>query len=152
VLAGQVLYHLSHASSPFCSGYFGDRISLFYPGQPGPQSSYFIVPAIAGMTGASHHSHLLVETGSRELFPQSGLDQWSSWSQYLKLLGLQVWATSTTLYLLRSPFRPFFLVTPQSPQKFTIQICCISIFCIYIVLYIKNNIASFPFKNQFLSP
>jgi hypothetical protein len=25
-LAGQVLYHLSHASSPFCSGYFGDGV------------------------------------------------------------------------------------------------------------------------------
>jgi hypothetical protein len=28
-LHGQVLYHLNHASSPFCSGYFGDRVSLF---------------------------------------------------------------------------------------------------------------------------
>jgi hypothetical protein len=25
----QVLYHLSHAFSPFCSGYFGDRVLLF---------------------------------------------------------------------------------------------------------------------------
>jgi hypothetical protein len=28
VLIRQVLYHLSHASSPFCCGYFGDRVSL----------------------------------------------------------------------------------------------------------------------------
>jgi hypothetical protein len=26
-IAKQVLYHLSHTSSPFCSGYFGDGIS-----------------------------------------------------------------------------------------------------------------------------
>jgi hypothetical protein len=25
-LAKQVLYHLSHTSSPFCSGYFGDKV------------------------------------------------------------------------------------------------------------------------------
>jgi hypothetical protein len=28
-LARQVLYCLSHAFSPFCSGYFGGRVSLF---------------------------------------------------------------------------------------------------------------------------
>jgi hypothetical protein len=26
-LTKQALYHLSHTSSPFCSGYFGDRVS-----------------------------------------------------------------------------------------------------------------------------
>jgi hypothetical protein len=26
MLAKQVLYHLSYASSPFCSGYFGDKV------------------------------------------------------------------------------------------------------------------------------
>jgi hypothetical protein len=29
VLARQVFYHLSHASSPFCIGYFWDRVSLY---------------------------------------------------------------------------------------------------------------------------
>jgi hypothetical protein len=29
ILAWQVLYHLRHASNPFCSSYFGDRVSLF---------------------------------------------------------------------------------------------------------------------------
>jgi hypothetical protein len=29
VLARQELYHFSHASSPFCSGYFGDGVLLF---------------------------------------------------------------------------------------------------------------------------
>jgi hypothetical protein len=28
-LARQMLYHLSPACMPFCSGYFGDRVSLF---------------------------------------------------------------------------------------------------------------------------
>jgi hypothetical protein len=28
--AKQVLYHLSHTSSPFCSGYFGDRVSQLF--------------------------------------------------------------------------------------------------------------------------
>jgi hypothetical protein len=28
-LARQALYHLSHASSPFCSHYFGDEVLLF---------------------------------------------------------------------------------------------------------------------------
>jgi hypothetical protein len=31
VLARLALYHMSYADSPFCSGYFGDRISLFAP-------------------------------------------------------------------------------------------------------------------------
>jgi hypothetical protein len=30
-LAKQALYHLSYTSSPFCSGYFEDGISLFVP-------------------------------------------------------------------------------------------------------------------------
>jgi hypothetical protein len=29
LLARQALYCLSHAFNPFCSGYFGDKISLF---------------------------------------------------------------------------------------------------------------------------
>jgi hypothetical protein len=32
-LAKQVLYHLSHTSSPFCSGYFGDEfLRAIFPG------------------------------------------------------------------------------------------------------------------------
>jgi hypothetical protein len=29
VLARQVLYHLSYLTSPFCFGYFGDKVSLY---------------------------------------------------------------------------------------------------------------------------
>jgi hypothetical protein len=42
--ARQALYHLSHVSSPFRSGYFGNRVSLFFPGPPTLQSSYFMLP------------------------------------------------------------------------------------------------------------
>jgi hypothetical protein len=42
-------YHLSHASHPFCSGYFGDKVFVF-----GPGSSYFTLSAIAGMTSMLH--------------------------------------------------------------------------------------------------
>jgi hypothetical protein len=49
VLAWQALHHLTYTSSTFCSGYFGDGVSL-YPGQPGLQSC-FPFPAIARMTG-----------------------------------------------------------------------------------------------------
>jgi hypothetical protein len=44
MLARQALYHLSHTSSPSCSGYFGDRVLFFCPGQPGQGSSYFRLP------------------------------------------------------------------------------------------------------------
>jgi hypothetical protein len=46
-LAWQVLYCLSHIYSPFFFVYF--RVgSHFCSGWPGPQSSYFILPTIAG--------------------------------------------------------------------------------------------------------
>jgi hypothetical protein len=39
----QVLYHLSHTVSHFCSDYFGDRVSFFCPGWPRLQFSYFML-------------------------------------------------------------------------------------------------------------
>jgi hypothetical protein len=51
-LTRKALYHLSHASNSFC------------PGWPGLQNFYFKLLAIAGMTGAHHHTQLLVEMGS----------------------------------------------------------------------------------------
>jgi hypothetical protein len=33
-LAQQELYYLSHTSSPFCSGYFGDSLVNYFPGLP----------------------------------------------------------------------------------------------------------------------
>jgi hypothetical protein len=55
--ARQVLYCLSHSSSPFCSGYFGVRVFFFLHKQLGPQFSYFRFPTIVRMTGACHHAH-----------------------------------------------------------------------------------------------
>jgi hypothetical protein len=63
LFARQSLYHLSHASSPFCSGYFWRFGLTFYPGLPGPQISCLILLAIAGMTGISHYG--LVSQASR---------------------------------------------------------------------------------------
>jgi hypothetical protein len=48
-LAIQTFYHLSHAPSLFCSGYFGNRVLLFFLGQPSSLFSYFRLPAVAGM-------------------------------------------------------------------------------------------------------
>jgi apolipoprotein N-acyltransferase len=76
MLARQVIYRLSHASSPvldifqigfvFCFVLVGLMliwITIF--------SIYFF--HVAGMTGVCHHSQLLVEVGSRELFVWAGL-------------------------------------------------------------------------------
>jgi hypothetical protein len=54
-LAKQVLYHFSHTSSPFCSGYFGDGISWNIC-QCWPQTSILPISAsqIARITGMSH--------------------------------------------------------------------------------------------------
>jgi hypothetical protein len=58
----QELKCLSHNSSLFFFAYFGDRVSL--SAQVAYQSSYFRLPAAAGMTGMHHHAQLLVEVGS----------------------------------------------------------------------------------------
>jgi hypothetical protein len=58
----EMLYHLNHASRPFFSSYSGDRVSLFHSSWPGSPTSYFTLPALAGMTGAHHHAqHFSVE-------------------------------------------------------------------------------------------
>lgn len=70
MLSKLALYHLSHVSSHCGSGYFADGVSLFVQASPGShQFSYFILPTIAGMTDARHHSQLFsVEMGSHERF------------------------------------------------------------------------------------
>jgi hypothetical protein len=50
--------------NPFLSGYFGDSVHFFCPGQPGLWSSYFTLPTIAGITGACHHTEIFpIEMG-----------------------------------------------------------------------------------------
>jgi hypothetical protein len=41
--------------------------------------------------------HFIWRWRSHELFSQAGLELWSSWSQPLRYLGLQTWATSVLL-------------------------------------------------------
>jgi hypothetical protein len=73
LFASQVLYHLSHASSPFCSGYFGDRVLLSV--QIGldrdPQILHFL--ATTGLIGAGHQL-FLIEIGLTNSFAQAGLE------------------------------------------------------------------------------
>jgi hypothetical protein len=55
VFAKQVLYSLSYTSSPFCSGYFGDRVSelLAHVGLK-PLSSQSDPPQVTNTTSMSH--------------------------------------------------------------------------------------------------
>jgi hypothetical protein len=46
-----------------------------------------------------HFTIVILEMRSPELFAQADLKLWSSWSQPLKYLGLQAWATITWLGL-----------------------------------------------------
>jgi hypothetical protein len=57
MLASQVLFCLSHASSPFCSSYFLGRVLLFCQGRPGLLFNIKL-PAIAGMSGKPRHVQL----------------------------------------------------------------------------------------------
>jgi hypothetical protein len=53
-VAKQVLYYLSHISSPFCSGYFGDGVW--------PPPVLFLISAsqVARITGMSHGSPAVI--------------------------------------------------------------------------------------------
>jgi hypothetical protein len=76
VPAKQVLYYLRCGSSQFCCGYFGDRVlPLAGFSVDHTQSSYFMLPAIAGITVTYHYTQLLVEMGSCEQFAWIGLKQ-----------------------------------------------------------------------------
>jgi hypothetical protein len=58
-LAKKAVYHLSHTSIPFCSGYFEDGISrTIFPGWP--QTSILPISAlqVARITGTSHQGWL----------------------------------------------------------------------------------------------
>jgi hypothetical protein len=55
VLANRTLYLLSHTSSPFCSGYFGDGASkTISPGWPGTSILQILASQIARITGVNH--------------------------------------------------------------------------------------------------
>jgi hypothetical protein len=80
MLARQAFYPLSHAYSPFCSGYFGDRVLLF------AQASLDCDPpilAVAEMTGAYHimPSFFSGETEYRKIFVRASPERRSSGSK-----------------------------------------------------------------------
>jgi hypothetical protein len=56
VLARQVCYHISHAFSPSCSGYFGDRVSLLAQACLN-HVLLFYASHCPRMTGHTHPSH-----------------------------------------------------------------------------------------------
>jgi hypothetical protein len=62
-LSRQALYHLNHDSSPFCSGYFGNRVSLFTQAIR-TTVLQFIPSGLSVMTGTYHCTQLfLLEMG-----------------------------------------------------------------------------------------
>jgi hypothetical protein len=65
--------HLNHTPSPFCSGYFRDRVLLFAQASLNPDS-HFMFPTVAGMTGMYYHAQLLAEIGSCLLFARADLE------------------------------------------------------------------------------
>jgi hypothetical protein len=85
-LARWELYHWSHTLSPFCFGYFGDRLLNLCPSQPGLPSSY-LSSHIIRMT-ATMPSFLFVQIESHKLFAQAGLKPPTSWSLPPEYLGL----------------------------------------------------------------
>jgi hypothetical protein len=74
----QVLYHLSHSTSPFCSGYFWDRVCIYSWASVDLNHPIYASRA-AVMAGTHHHTQiLLVEMESHELFAQTVLKPTSS--------------------------------------------------------------------------
>jgi hypothetical protein len=70
MLAVQELYHFRHTTSPFCSGYFGNRISLFAWDGQDHNLNIFKLPTISGMMGMHHYDQFVFPLGwgSHKLF------------------------------------------------------------------------------------
>jgi hypothetical protein len=60
-LLDRMLYHLIHIPSPFCFGFFWDRVSHLCPGQPGHRPPPHYASHVAGMTGMHHHTKLFTD-------------------------------------------------------------------------------------------
>jgi hypothetical protein len=72
-LGRQRLKRFNHASHPFCSGCFGDIVSLF------AQASYFMPSIVPAMTGTHHHhitpSFFPLRWGLANFLVWAGLEQ-----------------------------------------------------------------------------
>jgi hypothetical protein len=70
ICARQVLYHFGHASSPFCSGYFGDRVSLFAQTNLDLNLPIWHLPH-SWMTGTGCHAQLFcIKMGLLNFWPR----------------------------------------------------------------------------------
>jgi hypothetical protein len=81
-LARQVLYLLTHSSSPLSSGYFGDSTLLLV--QAGlDQNPLIRLPIVTGMTSACQHTQFffLLSLGLTNYLPVAGLRLPSSQTQ-----------------------------------------------------------------------
>jgi hypothetical protein len=87
LLDRQSAYYLSRTSSPFCSDYFGDRVSLFCTAWPRPHFSHFTFPTITGMMGTLPLRWDLVN-----FFSLTGLEAWPSHLSLPSSWELQMWA------------------------------------------------------------
>jgi hypothetical protein len=80
---------LSHTSSPFAFVIFGIGFCFLYPGQSGPLSSYFKLPAVAGMTNTHHQTKVFSIQMRLQNFFLSGLT-WKCDPPYLSLKELGI--------------------------------------------------------------
>jgi hypothetical protein len=69
MLAKQVLHYLSHASSPFCSGYFGDGfLRTICLDWPRTTMLPYSASQVAGITGVSYCIQMLHITLNDEIY------------------------------------------------------------------------------------
>jgi hypothetical protein len=126
----RALYLLSRQSttwatpSPFCFGYFGDRVSLF--AQPGTRFSYFMPPTIVGN---DRHTPPCLAIGRDRILLTFCL----VWTQIMilpisafQVVGLWAWATLPVVYSLFWIKVLFFLILKVLLAYFKI--------CFYLVM------------------
>jgi hypothetical protein len=87
VLAGQVLYHINHAPSPFLLFIFQIGSQIFAKASLKPRSPY--LGLLSNWDYRLTTSSFFAEMGSQQLFAWAGLKSQSSSSLALKKLSLQ---------------------------------------------------------------